>query len=212
MLSGCVTFAAPPPLVTAGGAGTVAPQHAEVAVGVGTGVALFERAHSGGTAWMGRWRTGVTDRLDLGADMMGAAHGDTGTFNAKVAARYQLLPRARLEAGVGAADNSDGKSLSAEMALTLGSNDPARTWNRYLSLRGAAAKGYPENVLGLGPEGDIAPPPDALFGLVNLGTTGRISPNQRVFFEAGVGYIAPRGETPGPLIFWGVGLLADIGK
>lgn len=161
---------------------------------------------------MGRWRYGLSDRMDLGADLMGAAHGKTGTFNGKVAARYRLSDRARLEAGIGAADNSDGKSLNADLALTLGNEVEGRVWSRYLSLRAAAAKGYPENVLNLAPEGDIPPPPDALFGLANLGVTGRIAENQRVFFESGVGYIAPARERGGVLLFWGIGMLFDIGE
>ena len=84
-----------------------------------------------------------------------------------------------------------------------------------LSFAVAGAKGYPGDVIFADqtplPEDQIAPP-DALFSLVNLGTTGRISGNQHFFIEGGFGYIFPKGEDPGPIVYWGVGLLFNIGE
>jgi len=67
---------------------------------------LFRRIrslNSGGSGWFGRWRYGLTNKLDVGVDGMGAAHGDTGTFNFKVAARYKASDSTRIELGFGAA-------------------------------------------------------------------------------------------------------------
>ena len=215
LVSGCVTFAPPPPMITAGGPQTIPRNHSETALAVGTGVALFDGAHAGGNGWLGRWRYGLNDRLDLGADILGAKHADRGTFTLKLAGRYALSKIARIELALGAADDSDGKSLHSEIGLTLGRVNEKRFWNRYLSFRLAGAKGYPGNAIFADqtplPEDQIAPP-DALFTLINAGTTGRISSNQRFFMEGGFGYIFPEGKEPGPMIFWGVGLLFDIGK
>lgn len=215
LLSGCVVFAPPPPMITGGGPRTISKNHSETAIAVGTGVALFDGAHSGGDAWLGRWRYGLNDRFDIGADIMGAQHADRGTFTLKIAGRYRATSSTRLEAALGAADDSNGKSLHAELGLTLGKIQEDRFWNRYISFRVAGAKGYPGDVIFADqtplPEDKIAPP-DALFSLVNIGTTGRISSNQQFFIEGGFGYIFPDQEDPGPIIYWGVGLLFDIGN
>ncbi len=211
-LCGCVNFAAPPPLVTGGGPQPLPKNHSEVALALGTGLALFDDAHSGGSGWLGRWRYAVSDRLDFGMDMAGAAHGDTGTFNFKGATRYSINPRLRWEGSIGAADSSDGKSLSLESAMTVGPGGKNSQWNRYASLRFAMAKGYPEDALGEDSEGEVNTPPDTLFGLVNLGLTAKISKNQRFFFELGVGAVNPKDEDVGVLLFWGVGLLNVISQ
>ena len=214
-LSGCVIFAPPPPMITGGGPRTISKNHSETAIAVGTGVALFDGAHAGGDAWLGRWRYGLSDRLDIGADVMGAQHADRGTFTLKVAGRYQSSAYSRLEAAFGAADDSNGKSLHAELGITIGKIQEDRFWNRYISFRLAGAKGYPGDAIFSDQtplvEDQIAPP-DALFSLINMGTTGRISSNQHFFIEAGFGYIFPAKEEPGPIIYWGVGILFDIGK
>ena len=215
LLTGCVVFAPPPPMITGGGPRTISKNHSETAIAVGTGVTLFDGAHAGGDAWLGRWRYGLSDRFDLGADIMGAQHGERGTFTLKIAGRYRTTSSSRLEAAFGAADDSNGKSLHAELGLTLGKIQENRFWNRYISFRVAGAKGYPGDVIFADqtplPEDQIAPP-DALFSLVNVGTTGRISRNQHFFIEGGFGYIFPDQEAPGPIIYWGVGLLFDIGN
>lgn len=215
LLSGCVVFAPPPPMITGGGPATIAKNHAETAIATGTGVALFEGAHAGGHAWLGRWRYGINDRFDLGADIMGVQHASRGTFTLKIAGRYQTTSTSRFEAAIGAADDSNGKSLHAELGLTVGREREDRSWNRYMSLRLAAAKGFSGDVVfsdtPSAPEDRIAPP-DALISLVNFGSTGRITKNQQFFIEGGFGYIFPAQQDPGPVIYWGVGLLFDIGN
>ena len=213
--SGCVVFAPPPPMITGGGPQTIAKKHVETAIATGTGVALFEGAHAGGHGWLGRWRYGLNDQFDLGADIMGVQHASRGTFTLKIAGRYRASPVTRLEAAFGAADDSNGKSLHAELGLTMGRIQEDRFWNRYISFRIAGAKGFAGDVIfsdGPSLSEDKIAPPDALFSLVNIGSTGRISDNQQFFIEGGFGYIFPKQEDPGPMIYWGVGLLFDIGK
>ncbi|MBX2818279.1 MAG: hypothetical protein KTR29_01320 [Rhodothermaceae bacterium] len=215
LLSGCVVFAPPPPMITGGGPRTIPKNHSETAIAVGTGVTLFSGAHAGGDAWLGRWRYGLSDQFDLGADIMGARHASRGTVTLKIAGRYQASSTTRLEAAFGAADDSNGKSLHAELGFTLGRIKEDRFWNRYISFRVAGAKGYPGDVIFSDqtpdPEDKIAPP-DAFISLINIGSTGRISKNQHFFIEGGYGYIFPRAQDSGPVIYWGVGLLFDIGK
>jgi hypothetical protein len=89
----------------------------------------------------------VTDRLDVGVDVMGVQHSDDTAFTGKVAGRYSLSQHFRLEGGIGAADDSFGKSLNADLGLTTGTLNPEATWNYYASLRLAGSHGYPGSVL-----------------------------------------------------------------
>ncbi|HZV12611.1 MAG TPA: hypothetical protein VFA55_05305, partial [Candidatus Kapabacteria bacterium] len=148
---------------------------------------------------------------DLGADVTGITHSDKGTLTLKAAARYQLATYARLEAGIGAADDSYGKSLNGDLALTVGTRNELSPWNFYTSLRLMRAQGYPGNILNGGSANDSGAPPNTSFILVNLGTTARISQNQKFFFEGGYGYIFPDHQASGPGLFIGAGMLFDIG-
>ena len=214
LLSGCVTFAPPTPLFTYGGPSTTGAKTSEAAVAAGTGVTLFDGAHTGGSGWMGRFNYGVTDRLDLGFDFMGISRIDGGTMAMKLASRYQLSPHLRAEAGFGAADDSDGKSLAADLGLTFGTLRE-RPWNFYGTLRFAAAKGYPGNVIFEDqtplPEDQVAPP-DAIFTLLNFGAEGRITKHQMFVFEGGYGYVFPEGHEAGPAFYYSAGLVFRIGN
>jgi hypothetical protein len=205
LVVGCSSFAPPSPLVTYGGPKTVPESHSEVGLALGTGWALFPNAHSGGHGWFGRYKYGIADDFDLGIDAVGVVRNDKGTLTAKSSARYQLRRDMRFEAGLGIADDSDGKSLNADVALTWGTIKQSR-WNYYLSLRLGAARGFPGNVFGSGDQ----TPADALFPILNLGTQGRISEVQRFIFEGGYGYVISRGQTGAPLIYLSCGLLFDF--
>jgi hypothetical protein len=93
----CRTIAAPPPLATVDGPATAERGESEMALGAGFGGTLFDCTHKTGSAWFGRMRRGLTDRLDLGADLLVAQHQDKGTATAKIAVRYRLRKRLRLE-------------------------------------------------------------------------------------------------------------------
>jgi hypothetical protein len=205
--TGCVTMAAPPPVATLGGPSVVSAGHSEVGIGVGSGASLFPGAHTGGDAWLGRWRQGLGSGFDLGLDALGARHADKGTFTFKVAGRCQLGEHTRLEAGVGGADDSDGKSLNADLALTLGTTS-RRSWNFYTSLRLAAAKGFPGDLFGTG----TTAPPDDVLGIAAVGASGRISNTGQFVAEAGIGPALVRGTRDiGVVIYVGAGLLFDVG-
>ncbi|HUI30670.1 MAG TPA: hypothetical protein VLX91_10670 [Candidatus Acidoferrales bacterium] len=207
LLEGCSTFAPPSPLVTYGGPAVVDTGHSEVGLAVGTGFALFPGAHSGGQGWFGRYKRGVAENLDLGIDVVGVVRSDNGkgTLTAKVVGRYQVSERIRVEAGLGLADDSDGKSANGDVALTIGTVRET-TWNYYASLRLGAAKGYPGSLFGTGDQ----IPPNALFPIVNLGTQARVAAGERFIFEGGFGYIIPEQEKAGPIIYLSCGLLFDI--
>ena len=203
--AGCVSMAAPAPLPILGGPSVAALGHSEVGIGAGTGLSAFPGAHSGGDGWLGRWRQGLGGGFDLGVDAMGVRRGDKGTFTMKAAGRYQAGPHTRLEAGVGAADDSDGKSLNAEMALTLGTVRP-RSWNFYTSLCVAAAKGFR-------PDPDSTAPPDDLLGIAAVGASGTIAGTGRFVGEFGIGPALVRGNSAiGLVLYFGTALLFDVGE
>jgi hypothetical protein len=64
-------MAPPPPLVTFGAPTTAPRGGAELGLGAGTGASLFPGAHAAGNGWFGRVRYGLTNRLDLGGDIVG---------------------------------------------------------------------------------------------------------------------------------------------
>lgn len=204
-LAGCVSFAPPSPLMTFGGPKTVEKSESEVGLGVGTGFVLFPGAHAGGQGWFGRYKYGFTQDFDFGIDAAGIVRNDKGTLTAKLSGRYQLADRIRLETGLGMGDDSDGKSVNCDIAVTGGTIN-GKTWNYYASARLGAAKGYPGNLFGTGDN----VPNDALFALINLGTQANVQKNQRFIFEGGFGYVMPRGNTSGPLIYLSCGLLFDL--
>lgn len=51
-----------------------------------------------------------------------------------------------------------------------------------------------------------------MIALLNIGTQGKISENQKIIFEAGYGYIFPEGEKSGPGFYVSTGLLFNIGN
>ena len=140
----CKLVAAPPPLATFGGPATAAPGQTELGLGFGVYGELPPAPcdHGGGTDWFVRWRRGVSDRVDLGFDFMADNQSD-GSFGgtAKVAMRYEVTSGLRLEGGVGAADEGDGRSVNADLAATIGTRSPDKTWNYYSSIRLAASRG-----------------------------------------------------------------------
>jgi hypothetical protein len=174
-------------------------------------MSLFPDAHSGGSGWLGRWRYGLGDGFDLGVDVMGVQHADEGTMDFKLAARYLLNDHLRLEAGLGGADDSLGKSLNMEVGLTLGTNRPERSWDYYSSVRVAGAQGFPGNIIGGGP--DTAAPPDDLLIVVGLGAEGRISATGRFVGEFGIGPAFVQGNSEvGVVFYFGAGLVFDVGR
>lgn len=206
-LQGCVSFAPPSPLVTFGGPAVVDTAQSEVGLAVGTGVAMFPGAHSGGQGWFGRYKRGIAPNFDLGVDAVGIVRSDKETLTAKVVGRYQVSRNVRLEAGLGLADDSDGKSVNGDVAVTFGTVRET-TWNYYGSLRLGAAKGYPGDIL-FGGGGDQAPV-NALFPIVNLGTQAKVAANERFIFEGGFGCIFPEQQRAGALIYLSCGMLFDI--
>lgn len=206
-MTGCETFAPPSPLVTFGGPAVVDTGHSEVGLAVGTGGVLFPGGHSGGQGWFGRYKRGIAEDFDLGIDATGIVRSDKETLTAKLVGRYQASRHIRLECGLGLADDSDGKSVNGDAAVTFGTVKES-TWNYYGSLRLGASKGYPGDVL-FGAGGDQAPT-NSLFPLVNFGTQAKVAANEKFIFEGGFGYVIPRLERAGTMIYLSCGLLFDL--
>ena len=210
----CVSFAPPSPLLTYGGPQTTPESSSEVAVGVGTAVALFEGAHSGAQGWFARYKYGLSDKFDLGMDWVGAKRNEGLLLSTKIASRYQLSENQRIELGIGVADDSDGKSINGDVAFTVGTTKN-EFWNYYASLRLGYAQGYPGNaIFGNQPtlNQDTLTPPNTFIGLINIGAQANIQKHQKFIFEGGYGQILPQGNKSGPSFFLSAGLLFHIGK
>ena len=204
----CVTFAPPPPMLTLGGPAVTSPGRSEVAMAVGTGVAFFEDAHSWATGWAGRYNHGLGRGWDLGVDVASVVHSSDGTFTVKLQGRRSLGPTFRLEGGLGAGDDSDGKSLHADVALTAGTANGG-PWDAYTSLRFGGALGYPGDVI-FG-EGVGEDPADAWFGAFVLGAQGEVSARQSVLLEGAFGSIRPVGHDPALFFYMLIGMRFQIG-
>jgi hypothetical protein len=215
-LCGCVTFAPPSPLLTLGGPKTTAKGTSELAMAAGMAGARFPDAHGGGQGAFARYKRGVTDSLDLGADAAWASYSGKQVFTAKGVMRYQLAPQWRLELGTGFADSSDGKSLNGDVGVTWGTIRSDRTWNCYATLRGGGARGYAgDAIFGSGSNDDDEPevaPPNTFFGMVSLGAQAQVSAHQRWIIEGGAGFADPQHHDDSALLLYvAVGLLLDVG-
>ncbi len=211
--AGCVTFAPPSPMVTFGGPETAGKGVSETALAFGTGAVLFEDAHTGGAGWFGRYKYGLGENFDLGIDALGVTYSDKTAFTAKLAGRYAIRPGIRVEAGIGAADDSNGKSLNSDIGVTVGSIGEDSPWNFYSSLRAGYAFGFAGNAIfsTTDESTDTVPLPNTAFTMLNLGAQGKIIEGQFFIFEAGVGGVFPEGEDPGMIIYLSCGLLFKIG-
>jgi len=214
----CQFRATPPPLATFGGPATAAPGQTELGIAVGAygegfGSMCFTDL-AGAEDWFIRWRRGITERLDLGFDLLADNRSD-GKLDATIkgAVRYQVTRGFRVEAGTGAADGGGGRSLNADLAGVIGTTHLARTWNYYASLRLAGSHGC-VNLLcvpGSAPPGSR--PPGAVIPLGAIGSTARISDHGHFVMEAGLGGIFSH-EYPGHglYIHLSFGLLFDVGR
>jgi hypothetical protein len=110
---------------------------------------------------------------------------------AKVAMRYQVSKGFRLEGGLGAADGGDGGDLNGDLVGVIGTNNPSKTWNYYMSLRLGASRGC----VSCGASTNHAP--GALVPLGAIGTTARISDNAKFLMKTGLGGIFSR-QYPAP--------------
>ena len=211
-LSGCATFAPPIPLMTFGGPKTVAPQHWELGIGIGSGAMAFTNSFGGGSGYLGRWRTGLSDKLDVGIDVMGVEHSGNGTFSFKPAVRYQAADHLRFEAGVGAADDSEGKSVGGDLGFVVGTTRDRAPWNFYGALRFAGSLGFNDKNHRTARPGENDPPSDAGFGLLSVGASASISPTSQFITEAGFGLVyVGRTKEYGQMMYLSVGLLFDVG-
>ncbi len=212
----CELIASPPPLATFGGPATVTRGYTELGLGVGGYGELLPSPcdHGGGTDWFVRWRRGLSNRIDVGFDVLADNQTD-GSFGAtaKIAVRYQVNQGFRLEGGLGAADEGDGRSVNADLAATIGTRYPDRTWNYYTSLRLAGSHGCINPLCAgwLGLAGSSLP--GAILPLGVIGSSARISDNASFIMETGLGGIFSR-EHPGAGVYihLSFGVLFDVGK
>jgi hypothetical protein len=211
LLSGCVTFAAPLPVATLGGPATAPPGASELALAVGSGSARFPGGSSGGLGWMTRWRHSLVEDFDLGVDVMGVDRQSKMTITGKGALRIRLVENMRLELGLGAANDSDGKSLGADVALIGGTVNAIRVWNFYGGVRGLGALSVtvderPNDETG------VDRSPSALLYLAIFGAQARLDDWATIVFEGGVGRVHVGGSNDvGLALYGGAGVVFVVG-
>lgn len=161
----------------------------ELGLGLGVYAELLPNncGHVGDDNATMRFRRAFSDRFDFGFDFfVGTQGGNTLGGTPKAAVRYLVTPGLRLEAGVGVADGGGERNLNADVAAVLGTHNQTKTWNYYMSLRLAGARGC----LTCGTNTNHAP--GALVPLGAIGTTARISDNAKFVMEGGLGGIFAR--------------------
>jgi hypothetical protein len=210
----CQLIASLPPMATFGGPATGAPGQTELGLAFGGYGELMPSPciHAGGEDWFVRLRRGVSNRLDLGFDTLldNQTDGSLG-ITAKAALRYQVTRGLRLEAGVGASDQGDGKAVNADLAAVIGTNHPDKIWNYYMSLRLGASRGLCDSSPCTATAGNHLP--GALVPLGVIGTTARVSDNVHFVMETGLGGVFSR-EHPGTATYLHLsfGVLFNVGK
>jgi hypothetical protein len=201
----CKDVAPLPPVLTFVGPATTPAGANELAFAAGVWGNLFPApcAHETGVDWFGRWKLGLTNRMDWGVDFQGSEHSSFQALSVKIAARYQLLKNLRLETGIGIGDDTEGKSLNAEAGATMGIPVGKRPrWAPYASVRlvgehGRAGRSFVGSNV---PDGALVP-------MGSFGVSTRVAENMRWVFEGGSGAILSR-EHPatGTFIYVAVGL------
>jgi hypothetical protein len=207
--SACVSFATPPPFVTLGGPPSAGRRGHQLGLAAGSAVSLFSGAHAGGIGYLGRYRFGLTDRLDLGADVLGYQRGNKGGLSGMIDGKARVARWVAVELGLGAADDSDGKSLGFQTGLILGS-DRRAVWDLYGALRFGGALGLTHNPIDSNDPTTLGAQ-DALFGLGTLGASARVLPCARFLFEVGYGLLfVRRNPDVGQGLYLAVGMLFDV--
>lgn len=186
----CQMVAYLPPMATFGGPAIAATGDTEVGLGFGGYGEILPSPciHAGAEDGLARWRRGVADKIDLGFDFLTENRTDQSLGGTgKVALRYLLTPGLRVEAGLGAADGGDGRNFNADSAVELGTHNANKSWNYYMSLRVAGARGC----IGCGAT-NTNHAPGALVPLGAIGTTARVSDSAKFVMEAGTGEVFAR--------------------
>lgn len=179
-----------------------APEHGSlVGLGVGSGAELFPQGHSGGHGWIGRWRYGISEQVDAGIDVLGVQRMDRMAFMGKGAVRIRIADYARVDVGLGAVDDSFGKSIGGDLGIVIGTVDTASPWNYYCGLQTAGAVSVTNQ--------DELPSTFYLLGIA--GTAARPVPWMSLIFEGGMGPIVVDGHGDiGLGLYLGAGMLFNI--
>jgi len=210
----CQLIASLPPMATFGGPATATRGQTELGLAFGGYGELLPDPciHAGGVDWLMRFRRAVSNRFDIGFDAVidNQTDGSLG-ITAKAAARFQVTRGFRLEGGVGASDQGDGKAVNGDLAAVIGTNRrPENIWNYYMSLRLGASRGLCQGSPCAGTQNHL---PGALVPLGVIGSTARISDSARFVMEAGLGGIFSREySTAAPYLHLSFGVQFNVGR
>lgn len=209
LLNGCVTIAPPSPMVTFGGPEVSGKGVTELVGAAGTGISFFDENEIAEHGWFGRVRHGVSERWDIGADVFGYSFENRTAMSAKLSARYQLMPRIRLDGGIGLGDDSRGRSINGDLGLTIGTVRPDRVWDVYGSVR----YGYAHGIAGslISPEtAEVTAPLHVTTVMLNLGAQARLTPHLRLVAETGLGQLFPSSGGHGAVLYLGAGMMLRL--
>jgi hypothetical protein len=205
-IPGCKDIAPLPPIRTFVGPSTLPVGANELAFAGGAWGNLFPApcAHETGVDWFGRWKLGLTNRLDWGVDFEGTEHTNFQAFSLKIATRYQLFKNFRLENGIGIGDDTEGKSLNVELGATMGilPERKGARWFPYATVRMVAEHGRSgRSFVGSNvPDGALVP-----MGI--FGASIPVGQNLRWVLEGGGGAILSQEHSAtGSLIYFTAGL------
>jgi hypothetical protein len=206
----CQAIAWLPPMATLGGPSPTVAGSTELGLGFGVyGELLPDNCgHVGDNNEMMRYLHAMSDRMDFGFDfLVGTQGGNTLAGTPGAVVRYRITPGLRAEGGLGVADGGGERDLNADLAAVLGTHDPAKTWNYYMSLRVGGARGC----VRCGADTNHAP--GAIVPLGVIGTTARVSETTRFVMEAGLGGIFTRQySSPAPYVHLSCGVLFSVGR
>ena len=151
--------------------------------------------------WFGRFRFGVTDKMDIGVEGMGFRFDNNFNLMGKGSIRYSFKPWLRADIGAGMGDNAYGRSINGDVGLTLGTAKD-RVWNPYGTLR--YGFGYGLKGTGLKPalEGvELGQLTNSHTVMLNIGAEAELIPYLYFLAEAGVGQVIPVGQRSATIIY-----------
>lgn len=153
-------------------------------------------------AWFSRFRFGVSDKMDIGAEALGFRYNNNLNLTGKASVRYSFKPWLRADIGGGMGDNSYGRSINGDVGLTFGAARNDRTWNPYGTLRYGFAYGLQGTGLKPALEGvKLGRLVNSHTIMLNIGAQAKLVPYVYFLAEAGFGEFFPIGQPSGTIIY-----------
>ncbi|MCB9187548.1 MAG: hypothetical protein H6601_12490 [Flavobacteriales bacterium] len=196
----CVV-APPSPMVSFGGSRPVGKYVPELTAASGAGLSLSDKPRGSEMAWYSRFRFGITDKMDIGAEAMGFRFQNNLNLSGKISARYSFKPWLRADIGAGMGDNAYGRSVNGDVGITFGTAKD-RVWNPYGTLRYGFAYGLKGTGLKPALEGvELGRLLNSHTFMLNVGAEAKLIPYIYFLAELGFGQVFPVGQRNAAIIY-----------